>query len=58
VHLIGINEFNEYICHWVYDSVRVLHSSDDSTPPPKELTAAPITPKSENSELNKKQNDV
>ncbi len=59
VHFVGINEFHEIICHWTYeDSVRVLYSIDDSTPPQKELLPASVTGKSENDGLEQKQDDV
>lgn len=59
VHFVGINEFDEIICHWTYeDSIRVLYSIDDSTPPQKELPSASVTPKSESDNLKQNQDNV
>lgn len=59
VHFVGINEFNEIICHWTYeDSVPVLHSIDESTPPEKELPAAAVTPKLKDEKSKQKLDDV
>ncbi|MDD5493758.1 MAG: hypothetical protein PHG36_03695 [Dehalococcoidia bacterium] len=59
VCFIGINAFNEILCRWKYeDSVSVLHSIDNTTPPAKELKPASILPKTENDALVQEQNNV
>ncbi len=59
VYFIGLNKSHEIICRWKFeDSVRVLHSIDNTTPPEKELTPATITPKTDDNKEKRITGDV
>ena len=60
VFFIGINNSDEIICRWKYgnDPFAVLHSIDNSTPPPKDLKSALVLPKTENDISRQVEDDV